>query len=275
MTDALRPVLPQRRGATGNRLIPIDDLVRIVTEAGLIHQRRFYETSLSHLVTGGVDPFGDVSTALDLADSLDIPAERVLAAVEKWYPSVESQLAALEVQGAVATTLAVARTYQTELLRVLREGLPSVHFDGTVESDNRLFDQPHLEAKWRRDYTVRLFVVKQAPAPSPATRGWRHVLGLRRPEPPAELPRAEVQLARIQVGNEVVSPRSVGSLRPSGSRLYRGKRLHLVVTVGSGVFIKLCGDTLTALRRRFEAHNGVAAHDVSYDYVVQEVDQLG
>jgi len=275
MAEDPRKVPPHAGGTAGNRLIPIDDLVRIVTEAGLIHQRRFYETSLSHLISGTGDPFGDVSTALELADSLGIPEERVLAAVEKWYPSVESQLAALEEHGAVATTLAVARTYQTELLRVLREGLPSVHFDGTVESANRLFDQPHLEAKWRRDYTVRLFVVKQTPAPAQVRRRWRDLLGLGRPDPPAEPPRSEVLLARIQVGNEVVSPRHLGSVRPSGSRLYRGKRLHIAVTVGSGVFIKLCSETLAALRRRFEAHNGIAAHEVSYDYVVQETDQLG
>lgn len=261
--------------AAANRLIPIDELVRIVTEAGLIHQRGFYETSLSHLVPRDADPFGDVATALELADALGIPAERVLAAVEKWYPSVESQLGALEAQGAVATTFAVARTYETELLRVLREGLPSVHFDGTVEGDNRLFDQPHLEAKWRRDYTVRLFVVKPAPPAPRAPRRWRNMLGLGRPDTTAEPPRTEVQLARVQVGNEVLAPRTLGIPRPSGSRLYRGKRLHIVVTVGSGVFIKLCGDTLTALRQRFDLHNGVAAHEVSYDYVVQEADQLG
>jgi hypothetical protein len=257
------------------RLIPIDELVRIVTEAGLLHQRGFYETSLSHLIVRGGDPFGDVSTALELAGSLGIPEERVMAAIEKWYPSVESQLTALEAQGAVATTRAVASTYQVELLQVLREALPSVHFDGELETANRVFDQPHLDSKWRRDYRVRLFVVKQAPAPGQPGRGWRQLFGLRRPAVPAEPPRSEVLLATVQVGNELVAAPDAPVLRPSGSHLYRGKRLHIVITVGSGVFIKLCGETLTALRHRFGAHNGIAAHEVCYDYVVQEADQLG
>jgi hypothetical protein len=32
------------------KLIPVDELQEIVTEAGLVHQRDFYETSLSNLI---------------------------------------------------------------------------------------------------------------------------------------------------------------------------------------------------------------------------------
>jgi len=256
------------------RLIPIDELVRIVTEAGLLHQRGFLETSLSHRIARGGDPFGDVSTAMELAASLGIPQETVMAAIEKWYPSVESQLSALAAQDAVATTRAVANTYRVELLRVLREALPSVHFDGALETAHREFDQPNLEVKWRRDYLARIFVVKQAAEPEPRRRGWRRLVAPIRSSEPAEAPRKEVLLATVQVGNDLVAAPGARAPRASGSPLYRGKRLYLVITVGSGVFIKLCSETLTALRRRFEVHNGIATHEVKYDYVVQEDDQL-
>ena len=41
------------------------------------------------------------------------------------------------------------------------------------------------------------------------------------------------------------------------------------MTVASAVFLKLCSTTLDTLRARFDKHNGVAMHDVVYDYVVE------
>ena len=45
------------------RLISLDDLLQIVTDAGLLHQKAFYETSLSTMLVNGGDPLADVSTA--------------------------------------------------------------------------------------------------------------------------------------------------------------------------------------------------------------------
>jgi hypothetical protein len=42
-----------------------------------------------------------------------------------------------------------------------------------------------------------------------------------------------------------------------------------MITVGSGFFVKLCDPVLSALRERFDKHNGVAMHEVAYDYVVE------
>ena len=45
------------------RLISLDELLQIVTDAGLFHQKAFYETSLSTMLVNGGDPLADVSTA--------------------------------------------------------------------------------------------------------------------------------------------------------------------------------------------------------------------
>ena len=106
-------------------------------------------------------------------------------------------------------------------------------------------------------------------------RSWRNFFASRNNRREVEIQRDEVFLATIQVGNEFLSHTDPARPKSSGGRLHRGQRLHIVVTVGSGVFVKLCNDKLTELRDRFEKHNGVAAHEVVYDYVVQETDQLG
>jgi hypothetical protein len=247
-------------------LVPIDELLEIVTEAGLLHQRDFYETSLTNLVVKGGDPLGDLSTAAELAASLGIPEERLRAVIASRYPSAEDQIAALETQGAVATPRAVARTYQSELLRVLRQALPSRNFEAKLDKSGRLYDQPYLETKWRRDYTIVFSLVKEPQIEIKVQRTWRDWFRNQNNQQVVEAPRDEVFLATIQVGNEFLR---------SGARLHRGQRLHFVVTVGSGVFVNLCNDKLSELRDRFEKHNGIAAHEVVYDYVVQETDQLG
>lgn len=42
-----------------------------------------------------------------------------------------------------------------------------------------------------------------------------------------------------------------------------------MITVGSGVFIKLCSAVLDDLRARFERHNGMSGYEVVYDFVVE------
>ena len=144
------------------KLIPVDELAEIVTEAGLVHHRALYETSLSHLIAADGDPLADLATAYELAASLGIPEEKLTAVLRTRYPSAEDQLAALETHRAIATTHAVAHTYEIELLSVLRQALPSRRFDGEFEKSGRVFDQPYLKTKWRRDYTVKLLVKKES-----------------------------------------------------------------------------------------------------------------
>jgi len=256
-------------------LVSVDELLEIVTDAGLLHQRDLYETSLSHLIVKGGDPFGDLSTARELAEALGIPEERLKAAIENRYPPTDDQLAALETQDAIATTRAVARTYQVELLRILRKALPSRQFEAVLEKAGRLFDQPYLATQWQRDYTVRILVIKESQAQVRPRPSWRHIFTREKAQDEMEPRRDEILLASIQVGIELL-PHALGSQgRSSTERLHRGSRLCIVTTIGSGVFIKLCNTQLSALRERFDRHNGVVVHDVLYDYVVQEADQLG
>jgi hypothetical protein len=180
-----------------DKLIPINDLVQLITDAGVSHQRGIYATSLSKLTVRGGDPLADLSTAYELAASLGIPEERMDEVIANRYPSVETQLDALEHQGAVATTKAVAQTYQLEIENTLRSALPGSAFRATVEHLTRKFDQPQ-HPDW-----------------------------------------------------------------------HRTSRLYFQVTVSSGVFIKLCSETLDRLRARFERHNGIAGYVVEYDYVVE------
>ena len=257
------------------KLIPVDELAEIVTEAGLVHHRALYETSLSHLIAADGDPLADLATAYELAVSLGIPEEKLASVIRTRYPSAEDQLAALETQGAIATTRAVASTYQTELLRVLRQALPSRQFEGELEQSGRVFDQPYLTTKWRRDYTVKLVVKKESHVRKRVDPAWWERL-LRRPSrEEVEERQDDVVLATIQVGSELLSHKAPARPQRPMDGLHRGSRLHLVLTVGSGVFIKLCNQRLTDLRDRFSRHNGIVEYEVLYDYVVQEVEQLG
>jgi hypothetical protein len=253
----------------------VDELQEIVTEAGLVHQRDFYETSLSNLIVKGGDPLADLSTAYELAASLGIPEGRLESVIQTRYPSADDQLAALEIQGATATPRAVARTYQAELLRVLRQAMPSRQFVGELEKTGRLFDHSFLESKWRRDYTVKVFVTKESQVRTRASATWWDRVLRRSPPEQVEERRDDVLLGTIEVGNEFLPHPDPHRPESPAERLHRGTRLHIVITVGSGVLIKLCGDLLTELHSRFERHNGVAVYEVLYDYVVQEVDQLG
>lgn len=257
------------------KLISVDELLEIVTEAGVVHQRDFYETSLSNLIVKGGDPLADLSTAYELAAALGIPETRLDSVIETRYPSADDQLAALETQGATATTRAVARTYQVEVLRVLRQAIPSRQFVGELERIGRLFDQSYLESKWRRDYTVKIFVRKESQVRTRVNVAWWDRVLRRNPPEQVEERRDDVLLGTVEVGNEFLPHQDPTRPRSPTERFHRGTRLHLVITVGSGVFIKLCDDVLTELRNRFDKHNGVASYEVLYDYVVQDVDQLG
>jgi len=249
-----------------DKLIPVDELLRIVTEAGMHHQRDFYETSLSGLIVKGGDPYVDRDSAYELAAALDIPEEKIAAVIANRYPSTKDQLHALETHGAVATTRAVARTYQTEILYTLRAALPTTVFTGTLETARRVYDQPHLKHKWQQDYTVRFHMVEESQATVSVKPAWHNIFGIRGPREQFEMRKEELLLATVRVGNELQPARSSHRDRV---RLYRGKRLHLVITVGSGFFVKLCDPVLATLRERFDRHNGVAMHDVAYDYVVE------
>ena len=44
--------------------------------------------------------------------------------------------------------------------------------------------------------------------------------------------------------------------------------VYIVVTVASGVFLKVCTSVLEDLRGRFSRHNGIAEYEMIYDYVV-------
>lgn len=251
------------------RLISLDELLQIVTDAGLLHQKAFYETSLSKMLVNGGDPLAEISTVYEVADALGIPEERVRAVMAVRYPEATEQLGLLETRGAVATTRAVARTYQSELLTKLRLGLPSRSFEAALERTDRLFDQPFLETKWRRDYTVRLLLVSNSEVTVRLRPTWRRLYGLLGPREKPETKREEVVIATIVVGNELV---------PHGQFLYRGspadrfhrtERLYLGVNVASAIFLKVCSGALDELRARFAKHNGIAKYELFYDYVVE------
>lgn len=254
-----------------DKLIPINDLVQLITDAGVSHQRGIYATSLSKLTVRGGDPLADLSTAYELAASLGIPEERMDEVIANRYPSVEAQLGALEHQGAVATTKAVAQTYQLEIENTLRSALPGSAFRATVEHLTRKFDQPHRTVKWYRDYSVGVSLITEREVTTPVARAWHNLWGLRGPLQRTEAAQESTLLARIDIGNEYVSASGIPAAvqRPEHPDWHRTDRLYLQVTVSSGVFIKLCSETLDRLRARFERHNGIAGYDVEYDYVVE------
>ena len=169
----------------------------------------------------------------------------------------------------------MARTYHIELLRVLKQALPSCQFEAVTEKAGRLFDQAYLTTKWQRDYTVRILIIKESQAQVRPRRSWRDIFARERIQDEVEPRRDEILLATIQVGTELLPHTIETRGRAQAERLHRGSRLCIVATIGSGVFIKLCNTQLIALRERFHRHNGVAVHDVLYDYVVQEAGQLG
>ncbi len=254
-----------------NKLIPINDLVQLITDAGVTHQRGIYETSLSKLTIQGGDPLADLSTAYEIAASLGIPDERMDEVIANRYPSVEAQLQALETHGAVATTKAVAKTYQIEIENALRGALPGSTFRTTLEHLTRKFDQPYMKVKWYRDYSVGVSVITEREVATPIARSWRNFWGLRGPLERREVAPESTLLARIDVGNEYARTSGVytGPRRPEHPAWHRTDRLYVHITVCSGVFIKLCSGTLDRLRARFERHNGIAGHEVEYDYVVE------
>jgi hypothetical protein len=254
---------------TDNKLIPMDDLVQLVTEAGLRYQRGLLETSLSNLVVKDGDPFAELASAYELANSLGIPEETMDEVIANRYPSIEAQLHALEHHAAIATTHAVATTYQTELLRALRRALPASVFRATLDPQSRLLARPDLDVKWHRDYRVSLCLVSEREVTTPVARGWRNAFGLVGPRQRTEVAVQDTVLATVDVGNEYVGSRD-SLVRPREQRhLYRADRLYIVVTISSGVFIKLCTDVLDSLRTRFEKHNGICGYEVVYDYVVE------
>ena len=230
-----------------NKLIPINDLVQLITDAGVTHQRGIYETSLSKLTIQGGDPLADLSTAYEIAATLGIPDERMDEVIANRYPSVESQLEALENHGAVATTKAVAKTYQLEIQNTLRSALPGSVFRATREHLTRKFDQPHLKVKWYRDYSVGVSVIAEREVTTPVARTRHNLWGLRGPLEHTDVVQDSTLLARIDVGNEYV-PTVSSPRRPEHPAWYRTDRLYFHITVSSGVFIKLCGPKLEALR---------------------------
>lgn len=249
------------------KLIPVDELLQIVTDAGLLHQRAFYETSLTKLIANGNDPLTELSTAYEVGAALGIPEERIRAVLALRYPEPEEQLALLEAQGATATTRAVARTYQDRLLAELRRALPSCIFEGQVNRADGVLNQSYLKVKWHRDYSLAIMLRQTTEAVLPARRGWRNAFGLARVREETEERTESVRLATIQVGYELLplGP-SVGG--PHAGRFRPGDRLVVVVTVASGVFLKVCTSVLEELRARFSRHNGLAEYEVVYDYVV-------
>lgn len=254
-----------------DKLIPINDLVQLITDAGVSHQRGIYATSLSKLTMQGGDPLADLSTAYEIAASLGIPEERMDEVIANRYPSVEAQLDALERHHAVATTKAVAKTYQMEIENTLRTALPGSTFRATVEQLSRKFDQPHLAVKWYRDYSVGVALLTERERTVPTPRSWQNLWGLRGPLEGTETAQETTLLARIDLGNEYVRAPDLSPPphRPEHPAWHRTDRLYFQITVSSGVFIKLCSETLDRLRARFERHNGIAGYEVEYDYVVE------
>ncbi|MDH4130446.1 MAG: hypothetical protein OEW17_00645 [Gemmatimonadota bacterium] len=260
---------PASPGGRKDRLISLDELLQIVTDAGLLHQKAFYETSLSRLLANGSDPLADIATVYEIAASLDIPEERIRDALATRYPEPEEQLRMLESQRATATTRAVARTYQAELLARLRQGLPSRSFESTLDNTARANDQSFLSVKWVRDHTVRFMLVDSTEVAVRAEPRWRSLFGLLPRREQHETRRDEVVVGKIEIGNELVPHAQWGDRGRPGMRLHRTDRIAVGVTVSSAVFLKLCAGTLEDLRKRFDRHNGVAYHEVEYDYVVE------
>ena len=260
---------PASPGGRKDRLISLDELLQIVTDAGLLHQKAFYETSLSRLLVNGSDPLADLAAVYEIAASLDIPEERIREALATRYPEPEEQLRMLESQRATATTRAVARTYQAELLAKLRQGLPSRSFESTLDNTARANDQSFLSVKWVRDHTVRFMLVDSTEVAVRAEPRWRSLFGLRPRREQHETRRDEVVVGKIEIGNELVPHAQWGERGRPGMRLHRTDRIVVGVTVSSAVFLKLCAGTLEDLRKRFDRHNGVAHHEVEYDYVVE------
>lgn len=250
------------------KLIPLDELLQIVTDAGLLHQRAFYETSLSRLIANGSDPLTELSTAYEVGAALGIPEERIRAVLALRYPEPEEQLAMLEAQGATATTRAVARTYQDQLLAALRRGLPSCIFEGQINRADGVLNQSYLKVKWHRDYTLAVMLKQTIEAVLPARRGWRNAFGLARTREETEERTESVRLATIQIGYELLPFGSGASPGAHSGRFRPGDRLVLVITVASGVFLKVCTSVLEDLRARFSRHNRLAEYEVIYDYVV-------
>jgi len=261
--------LPVPPGGQRDRLISLDELLQIVTDAGLRHQKAFYETSLSQLLVKGGDPLADLATVYEVAASLDIPEERIREALSARFPEPEEQLKLLESQRATATTRAVARTYQAEILARLRRGLPSRTFEASLENINRAYDQPYLNVKWVRDHTVRFMLVDATEVAVRAEPRWRNLFGLLPKREQHESRREEVVVGKIEIGNELEPHAQWGDRGRPGVRLHRTDRIAVGVTVSSAVFLKLCAPTLEELRKRFDRHNGVAYHEVEYDYVVE------
>ncbi len=186
------------------------------------------------------------------------------------YPSPEEQLQALEAHGATATTRAVARSYQADLLTRMRTGLPSRTFDAVIERMDSVFDKPHMPVKWRRAFLVRIVLVEEREVEVREAPRWRRWFGARRRGNVPATKREEVTLATIGIGNELVATGHAGRFpTPSTTHVHQSDRLCIAVTVASGVFLKLCSGALNELRARFEKHNGIAMHDVVYDYVVE------
>jgi hypothetical protein len=99
---------------------------------------------------------------------------------------------------------------------------------------------------------------------------WRNLFGLRGPKERTEADAESTLIARIDVGNEYIPTNLPDSARRTDRAEYRRTdRLYFVITVSSGVFVKLCSDKLDTLRTRFEKHNGIAGYEVVYDYVVE------
>jgi hypothetical protein len=260
------PVPPDRRK---DRLISLDELLQIVTDAGLLHQKAFYETSLSRLLLKGGDPLADMATVYEVAASLDIPEERIREALATRFPEPEEQLKLLESQRATATTRAVARTYQAEILARLRQGMPSRTFEATLDNTTRANDQSFLRVKWVRDHTVRFMLVESTEVAVRTEPRWRSLFGRLRGREQRETRRDEVVVGRIEIGNELEPHAQWGERGRTAVRLHRTDRIVVGVTVSSAVFLKLCAGTLEELRQRFDRHNGVAHHEMEYDYVVE------
>jgi hypothetical protein len=88
-------------------------------------------------------------------------------------------------------------------------------------------------------------------------------------------PRDELDPRRVVAGvlqNRTTDPSLDGApRRPEHPAWHRTDRLsfHIHITVCRAAFIKLCSGTLDRLRARFERRNGIAGHEVEYDYVVE------
>ena len=117
---------------------------------------------------------------------------------------------------------------------------------------------------------MKLYLMNEREVSKQVPRSWQNLFGMLGSKTLPETVETKALLATVDIGNEFLSGDSeYGAPGREVPKLYRGKRLHLVVTVGSGVFIKLCTDVLDQLRTRFEKHNGISGYEVIYDYVVE------